>query len=79
MKYRPQLDDQQMRELAVLQMARQTSGEDMAAVLKQVRRGTTPEQIVGRSEPQAASTSAAPSARPGPAGPKHSKDRARVE
>jgi hypothetical protein len=68
MKFRPQLDDQQMRDLAVLQMARQTSGEDMEAVLKQVRRGTTPEQIVARWEPPSPgpAAAAAENARPSP-------------
>jgi hypothetical protein len=64
MKYRPRLDDQQMKELAQLQMARATSGQDMEDVLKQVRRGTSTEQIIGRYEPPS----------PGP-----SKKAARVE
>lgn len=67
MKYRPQLDDQQMRDLALLQMARETSGDDMADVLKQVRRGTSPEQMIARYEP------------PAPAREERSKKTARVE
>ena len=60
MKYRPELDDQQMKELALLQLARATSGEEMAGVLKQVRKGTTTEQIIARYEPP--SPPASPSA-----------------
>ena len=51
MKYRPQLDDDQMRALGVLQMTRRVSGEDVDKILKQVRRGTTPEQVIARAEP----------------------------
>jgi hypothetical protein len=63
MKYRPELDDQQMKELAQLQMARAMSGEEMETVLKQVRKGTRTEQIIARYEPPA--PSASPSAMAG--------------
>ena len=81
MKYRPVLDDQQMKELALLQLARATSGEEMAEVLKRVRKGTTPEQIIARYEPPSPSPSpAAVAAREKPAaGKPHSKKTARVE
>ena len=59
MKYRPELADEQMKELALLQMARATSGGEMDAVLKQVRKGTTPEQIIARYEPASPSPSPA--------------------
>jgi hypothetical protein len=81
MKYRPVLDDQQMKDLALLQMARATSGEEMADVLKQVRKGTTTEQIIGRYEPPSPAPSpsaAAAHEKPAPNG-KHSKKTARVE
>ena len=83
MKYRPQLDDQQMKELALLQMARATSGEEMETVLKQVRKGATTEQIIARYEPP--SPSASPSAMAGkedagkPIRKSNSKKNARVE
>lgn len=51
MKYRPQLDNDQMRELAVLQMARDISGEAMETVLKQIRKGATAEQVIARASP----------------------------
>ena len=50
-KYRPVLDDQQMRELAELQMAHQISGDEVADVLKQVRKGATVEQVIARADP----------------------------
>lgn len=58
MKYRPELDDEQMRELAVLQMARQISGEDMEDVLKQIRRGTTARQVIALAAPPSPAASA---------------------
>ena len=83
MKYRPVLDDQQMKDLALLQMARAMSGEEMADVLKKVRKGTTPEQIIARYEPPAESPSPAAAALKDEKTPapdkKHSKKTARVE
>ena len=83
MKYRPELDDQQMKDLALLQMARATSGEEMGAIFKRVRKGTTPEQIIARYEPPSPSPSPAAMAtreKPAPAGgKKHSKKSASVE
>ncbi|HET8645029.1 MAG TPA: hypothetical protein VFO85_06045 [Vicinamibacteria bacterium] len=52
MKYRPALDDDQMRELALLQMAQKMSGDDMETVLKKVRRGSTTEQLIARAAPE---------------------------
>jgi hypothetical protein len=63
MKYRPALDDDQMRELAVLQMAREISGEEMAVVLKRIRRGATAEQVIARAAPR--SPKASPTAAAG--------------
>jgi hypothetical protein len=84
MKYRPQLDDQQMKELALLQLARAMSGEEMDKVLKQVRKGTTTEQIIARYEAPSPSPSpekAADQPRPEKraAEKKPSKKNARVE
>lgn len=83
MKYRPELDDQQMKDLALLQMARATSGEEMGAIFKRVRKGATPEQIIARYEPPSPSPSPAAMAtkeKPAPAGgKKHSKKSASVE
>jgi hypothetical protein len=52
MKYRPELDDEQMRALAELQVARQISGDDSAAIFKQLRKGATIEQVIARAAPE---------------------------
>lgn len=65
MKYRPQLDDDQMRALAELQMAREMSGQDVEQILKQVRKGASIEQVVARAAPPSPSPSPVADARAG--------------
>ena len=71
MKYRPQLDDDQMRALVELQMAREISGEEMPEVFKQIHKGATTEQIIARAAP--ASPTGAPSASAAAASPAATK------
>jgi hypothetical protein len=68
MKYRPELDDEQMRALAELQMARQISGEDSEAIFKQLRKGATIEQVIARAAPESpAAATAEAEKKPSPA------------
>jgi hypothetical protein len=77
MKYRPELDDDQMRALVELQMAREISGEEMPEVFKQIHKGATTEQIIARAAPASrelsASAAAEKAASPETKGEKHAK------
>ena len=53
MKYRPELSDQQVRDLVILQLAHRITGQPVADIVKQGAKGRTPELIVARHRPPA--------------------------
>jgi hypothetical protein len=79
MKFRPKITDQQIRELSLLQLAHQITGEPVEAIAKKHDRGTTPQTLIARhvvtpaADPAAAEAKAdgkAPAAADGNAGKK---------
>jgi hypothetical protein len=57
MKYRPRITDQQVRELSLLQLAHQITGQPAADIAKKHDRGTPPQTLIARhrlvTEPEA--------------------------
>lgn len=62
MKYRPKITDQQIRELTLLQLAHQITGEPVASIAKKHDRGTPPQTLIARHvvtpEPEASPVAA---------------------
>ncbi|HUG52110.1 MAG TPA: hypothetical protein VMR21_00855 [Vicinamibacteria bacterium] len=60
MKYRPELSDQQVRDLILLQLAHRVTGEPRADIVKQGAKGRTPELIMAKHKPRPSEDEAKP-------------------
>lgn len=63
-KYRPELTDDWIRELALLQLTHQITGEDVKDVMKRGQRGATPQSLIARHGPPAPTAAQAPAGKP---------------
>jgi hypothetical protein len=60
MKFRPELGDDQIRELVLLQIAHRVSGQPMDEIAKGVSKGKTPQMILAKVKKPSPDASAAP-------------------
>jgi len=60
MKFRPELSDEQIRELVLLQIAHRVSGQPMDEIAKGVPKGKTPEVILAKVKKASPDASAEP-------------------
>lgn len=60
MKFRPELSDEQIRELVLLQIAHRVSGQPMDEIAKGVPKGKTPEMILAKMKKPTPDASAEP-------------------
>ena len=60
MKFRPELSDEQIRELVLLQIAHRVSGQPMDEIAKGVPKGKTPEMILAKMKKPSPDASAEP-------------------
>jgi len=64
MKREPELTDEQVRELVMLQLAHRVSGQSVADLAHDAARGKTPEQVLSRPKVAKSEASASPTAAP---------------
>jgi hypothetical protein len=66
MKYRPKITDQQVRELSLLQLAHQITGQPVADIAKKHDRGTPPQTLIARHQvtPEPAASAVPPGKAP---------------
>lgn len=68
MKYDPEISDEQIRELVLLQTAHRVTGKPVAAIVEQrTKKGLTPEQMIAETDPDKAAANAAAAAKARPA------------
>lgn len=67
MKYRPELTDEQVRELTLLQLTHQITGRPVADIAKERARGRTAEAILARYRPESPAPAAPAASVPAPA------------
>jgi hypothetical protein len=79
MKYRPELSDQQVRDLVMLQLAHRITGQPVADIVKQGARGRTPETILARHSRSLEGEEKAAAATPGPSPAKKGSGPARTK
>ncbi len=66
MKRKPELSDDQVRELTLLQLAHRLTGKPQEEIVKERARGRTPEQVIAQLKPTPKTENALASPTPGP-------------
>ena len=77
MKFRPELSDEQIRELVLLQIAHRVSGQPMDEIAKGVPKGKTPEMFLAKGRPTPAPSAAVNAAETSPSPKAKAKTKAK--